>query len=267
MKKILSFSYFCLFCPLAFAMECSDGEKLVKITGDQIGYSMYNETVYANKLGKCGDYDFKCDSETGGKWKLRNKDKPDDFNITGQALCLDSTEFNTNAKIGPYCYCKIQEIDNYKVLSDWINVEFYQNNIFDENKKYSSETEKTRQKNQINDKNNQECMNNCAHTCQSRLYKLIKTVHGYYVCAKALYKMTNVLCGIGDKIIKAKTIQVFDNIAEINMGDTSIIFTKDSLNSKETIYTGEFEYEPVYLKIQNNSVYVGHKLYSMEKCL
>lgn len=43
-----------------------------------------------------------------------------------------------------------------------------------------------------------------------------------------------------------------------------VVFTK---NDNDTVYTGEFGYKPVYLKIQNNSVYVGRTDYSMEECL
>ena len=122
------FLFVCNFCSVVFAMECADDEKLVRINSSQIGYNMYNEAMYANKANKC---------ETCGEWKLRNKNNPDNLNIIGRALCLKSEEFNKDAETGPYCYCKIQEIDNYKVLSDWVNAELYQNHVFDEDKKYS----------------------------------------------------------------------------------------------------------------------------------
>lgn len=246
-----------VFCSFAFAIECPDDEKLIRITGDKIGYNMYNNTAYANKAS----------CKTCGEWKLTNKDTPKDLNIIGRAVCLDSDVFNEHSESGSFCHCKIQEIDNYKVLSDWNDMKHYQRHVFDEDKKYSSETAKRSQKKYIDDKNNQDCMDNCTQKCLQNLSKLMKTIHGYYVCDKALYKAANVLCTAGKRFIRAKTIQVFNDIAEIDMEDDYIVFTRDSSNTQDFIYMGKYEYEPVYLKIQNNSVYVGNKLYSMEECM
>ncbi len=257
MKQILLFFTLLLFCTVVFATECQDDEKFVPIKDNQIGYSMYNEALKTEKM----------EGLNGTEWKLRNKTSYDQ-NVIGHALCLDTEEFSENSnKTGPHCFCKIKEIDNYKVLSDWTNVEHYQNHVFDENKTYSSEMAKRMQKKNIEDQNKRDCMYNCPNTCQSKLYKLIKTVRGFYVCDKALYKISNVRCTIDNKFVKAKNILVFEDIAEINMGDSSILFTKSTENTQDLTYVGEFEYEPVFLKVQNNTIYVGRKTYSMEECL
>lgn len=244
-----------LFCPVVFATECQDDEKFNPIKEEQIGYSMYNESIKPDKI----------EDINGVEWKIINKSAQEQ-NIVGIALCLDTEDFSERTnKMGPYCFCKIKEIDNYKVLSDWVNVEYYKKYIFYENESYPSETMKKMQRKNTEEKNKQECMAGCPKNCQSNLYKLIKTLRGYYVCDKSLYKISNVKCVIENKFIKAVNIRVFEDVAEIDMGDDSIIFTKNP-EDKQT-YVGKFENEPVFLKVQNNAIYVGRKSYSMEECL
>lgn len=266
MLKIILPFFICLFaCPLVFALDCPDDEKFIPIQDNQIGYSMYDYTMYANKLEKCKGTD--CDLYTGGEWKVKNISS-DNLNVVGKSLCLDSDDFNKKtSKTGSYCHCSIQELDNYPVLADWINVKVYERNVFDEDKKYFSEHEKKQERQRINDKNTQECMDNCSRDCQSNLSKLIKVVHGYYVCDKALYKTSEVICVIDSQIIKAKTISVFDDIAEIKTKNESIIFYRDKKDSKNLIYVGSYDYTDVYLKVDGNKIYVGTKSYSMEECL
>lgn len=265
-KQILFLSVFVFLCPMVFAAECVDDDKLILIKENQIGYSMYNETVYTNQLKKCSSYDLTCDLYTGGEWKLRNRNSHD-LNVVGRAFCLDSYEFNNGNKYGSHCYCKIQELDNYKVLSDWVYVKHYQNYIFDENQTYSSEADKKFKQNDVISKNIKDCENNCAQSCQSYLSNLIKAVRGYYVCDKALYKATDVICSIDKQLVKAKTIFVFDDTAEIKTKDDSIVFIRDKNDTKNLTYVGTYAGAMVYLKVVNNKIYVGDKTYSLEQCL
>lgn len=267
MQKIFcSFLLFVTCCTGALASNCSNDEKFIKIDGNQIGYSMYNESLYANKLIAC-ENKLDCGLYTGGEWALKNN-KSDDFNIKGVSLCLDSDEYNKDKnKAGPYCHCRIQELDNYKVLSDWFVVNYFQDNTFDESKQYSSAQQQEYEKQKIAHENTKDCMNNCAEKCKSNLYRLIKTVYGYYDCGTALYKKTNVKCIINNKFINVKNLFVFDDVAEINMGDNSIGFARDKSNVDDLIYIGKFEYNTIYLKVKNNQIYVGRTEYSMEECM
>ena len=253
--KILSFLFLSFICSNAFAMECSDDEKFIPISENQIGYSMYKESIYAEPI----------QGLKGGKWALKNIETKD-VGVIGSALCLDSEEFN-NDTIGSYCYCRISEIDGYKVLSDWVNVRHFANNVFDSDKKYSSEFAEKMAKQQVDEKNIKDCKDKCTGFCQGNMSALIKKVRGYYVCDKALYKKTNVMCVVNNKFLKSKYIHVFDDIAEINLDDTSIILTRDKTNTQTLFYVGEFEYDPIYLKIENNKIFVGNKTFSMEECM
>ena len=60
--KFLSFLFLSFICSNAFAMECSDDEKFMPISENQIGYSMYKESIYAEPI----------QGLKGGKWALKN---------------------------------------------------------------------------------------------------------------------------------------------------------------------------------------------------
>lgn len=240
----------------SFAVDCVEDQKLVVIDGTKIGYNMYDKKNYADEIHGL----------SGGGWSLQNNDTSD-LSVVGQALCLNTYDYDyKDNKIGSNCFCKIKELDKYNVLADWVNVKQFQKSIFNENATYPSEIAKKMAKDSAEDRNRQDCMKNCAKECQNNLSKLVKAVKGYYGCGKAIYKKTDVKCVIDRKIINAKHINVFDDVAEINMGENSIVFTKDA-STKSMVYEGSFEYEPVYLKIKNNNIYVGRETYSMEECL
>ena len=56
-------------------------------------------------------------------------------------------------------------------------------------------------------------------------------------------------------------------ISEINLDDTSIILTRDKTNTQTLFYVAEFEYDPIYLKMENNKFFIGNKTFSMEECM
>lgn len=254
MKRIFCSIIFLLYCPVAFALDCSDDEKLIPITSDKIGYDMYNESLTPNDITDIN----------GTEWRLRNKNSHDQ-NVIGQAICLNTEEFYNKDKIaGPYCHCQIKQIDNYKVLSDWVSIKHYQNHSFDDTDIDYSEPKTIMQAHIINDKNKYDCMRNCPRACQDNLHKIIKTLRGFYVCDKALFKTSNKICVIDKNLVTAEKILIFDTIAELNIGDTSIFFTK---GTDTATYVGDFNFEPLLLKIQNNNIYLGRTTYAMEECL
>lgn len=265
-KKILVFLLLMVWGSNVFSIQCPDDEKLIKVDGNVLGYNMYNKVLYTNELQECSAR-INCDLFTGGEWALKSYES-DNFSLVGQSLCLGTEAYSKTANtIGSNCFCKISELDNYKVLSDWVNVKLFQSNVFDEYKKYSSESAKKYAKESVDKSNIRDCMNSCSRVCKSYLSNLIRTVRGYYICDKALYKVTNVRCGIDNKIVRANTIFVFDDGAEINMDNDSIIFGRDKTNTQELTYVGEFEYDTVYLKVKDNKIYVGNKIYSLAECL
>ena len=141
---------------------------------------------------------------------------------------------------------------------------------FDENEyadKPGHEYKAKQKKEKIEARNINDCMNNCALQCQSKLSSLVRGVRGYYVCDNATYKLTNVKCVIDKKFIKAKSVLVFDDIAEIQTSSDSIVFIRDTNDKKDFVYIGKYDNDTVYLKVKNKRIYVGRKSYSMEECL
>ena len=88
-------------------------------------------------------------------------------------------------------------------------------------------------------------------------------MRGYYVCGDALYKMKNVICTINKQLVKAKAILVFDDVAEIQTKNESIVFTRDENGT----YVGTYDYLPVYLKTKGDKIYVGTNNDPDEECL
>jgi hypothetical protein len=250
-------------CSYAMAVECQNtDEKLIKIKGTDIGYAMYNKKTYAQKLEKC-DYKFMC-LYTGGEWAIENKESKD-LNVTGISSCLNSDVYDKNNNAyGNYCWCKITQLDNYKVLSSWNMVKKFEKYKYDpQNSLKTNEYEQARvKKNNITD-----CVNMCAQECQSNLSQLIKSVSGYYVCADALHKVNDVICVVDNKFIKAKKISIFEDVAQISTDDGDIILVRDTQDEKNLVYVGEYNDVPIYLKWASGKFYAGHKIYSMEECM
>ena len=266
LKQFFIFLTIVVFTSNAFAIDCQNkDEKLVRINGG-FNISIYNKHVYANKLHKC-ESSFNCDLYDGGEWKTTNKDS-DNFNIIGTSICSDSYEYKYDKnQTGPYCWCRIKEMDNYRILSEWTNVKLFQNHVFDEYKQYKSEYIKENERKKIIKLNIQNCMDECPKTCQSNIAKMYNNIRGYYICDTALIKKEDVFCTIDKKLIKAKRLSVFDDIAEIDTGETSIVFERDTTNPTNKVFITEYEHDKLYLKVINNGIYVGRKNYSMEECI
>lgn len=266
-KQIITSLFVCLVLSPVFAVECENSdEKFVKINSGQIGYSMYDTKIYANAQHKCTNK-FDCDLYTDGDWASKNKDQAN-FYIQGTSACLDSDEYNQDTNTyGSYCFCNIKQLDGYKVLSDWVYVKHFQNNIFDEGKFTNSPQRATYEKQRIDTANLDDCMDKCSDVCQSSLSKLINSVNGFYTCGIPLYKKTNVNCVIGNKIVKAKQVLVFDESAEIVADKYNIVFAKDTSDKNNLFYIGKYGYTTVYLKIVNDKIYVGNQTYSMQECM
>ena len=268
MRKFLWFVFLSFFCLPGFAIDCQDGmdEKLVKLEANKLGTNMYDKKISADKIEKW-DYKSSTGAYTSGRWALQNE-KDNNLNVFGVSICTDSDEILNfkNINIGPYCWCNVESVDNYRVSSEWKNVKEYKRHKFDETK-YENKKDMARQKEkEAKEKNIQDCMNECSSTCQSKHSSLIHKINGFYVCEKSKYKLLNARCTVDNKFITAKSILVFDDIAEIQLlGGGSIIFTPENTNSSN--YVGEYENLPIYLQIKNNGIYVGRNTYSMQECL
>lgn len=268
MRNFLLFVFLSFFVVSGFAIDCQDGmdEKLVKVEANKLDTNMYDKKISADKILKW-DYKSANGAYTTGRWMLQNE-KDNNLNVFGVSICTDSDEILNfkNINIGPYCWCNVESVDNYRVSSEWENVKEYKRHKFDE-AKYENRKDLAKQKEkEAKEKNIQDCMDECSSTCQTKHSSLIRKINGFYVCEKAKYKINNVRCTIDNKFINAKSILIFNDIAEIQLlGGGSIIFTPENTNGSN--YAGEHENAPIYLKIKDNEIYVGRESYSMQECL
>ena len=184
------------------------------------------------------------------------------------SICTDNDEFLNfkKIKIGPYCWCNVESVDNYRVSSEWKNVKEYNSHKFDETK-YENKKDLAKQKEkEAKEKNIQDCLDDCSVMCQLKYSSLIHKINGFYTCEKSKHKLQNVRCTVDNKFINAKSILVFGDIAEIQLlGGGSIIFTPENVNDSN--YVAEYDGGPIYLKIKDNGIYVGRESYSMQECL
>lgn len=257
MKKNLLVCCLSLFVSSGFAIECQNmDEKLISLDASKLNTNVYNKKVSANKI-EWIDYKLINNSYTGGRWQLKNKED-DNMNASGFAICVDNDQDLNFKNIvrGPYCWCNVDTVDNYRVSGNWYKSKEFDRHQFDE----KDESKKGAAK----EKNIQECMNDCAKYCQDRYATLIHTINGFYNCGRAIYKLQDVRCVIDKKFVNAKTILVFDDMAEIQMlGGGSIVFTPENDN----VYVGKYENDIIYLKLKNKSIYVGRDKYSENECL
>lgn len=240
------------------ALDCpNNDEKLIAIDNSQIGTSMYKTKQDIEPLEKCKQ-SFNCQLYTGGQWAL-NGNEPTS-NISGISTCADETR----TKYGSNCYCKAQIIDNFKVGADWILVKDFQ--IYTPN--ILSHTDPETARRQIEQQAQSDCEHECPKYCQTQLSQIIKGVHGFYTCANSLYKTQNVKCVLGDKIITASEIKVFDDSAEIS---EHLFLQRDTSNPNDFIYIGQYNDNTAYLRVTNTTekpkFFVGEKLYMMTECL
>ena len=225
MRKFLLFVFLPFFCLPGFAIDCQDvtDEKLVKVEADKLDTNMYNKKISANKIEKW-DYKSADGAYTSGRWTLQN-DKDTNLNVIGVSICTDNDEFLNfkKIKIGPYCWCNVESVDNYRVSSEWKNVKEYNSHKFDETK-YENKKDVAKQKEkEAKEKNIQDCLDDCSVMCQLKYSSLIHKINGFYTCEKSKHKLQNVRCTVDNKFINAKSILVFGDIAEIHQfgGDDS----------------------------------------------
>ena len=269
MKNILLFAIISFFISPGVAIECGDmDEKLVQIDAQKLNTKMYDKKVFANKI-ETWDYKLISDSYKGGIWSLKNE-KDDNLNVSGVAICIDNAESFDFKRInrGPYCWCGLRTVDNYDVSSDWHYAHEYKFNKLDESK-YANKPDKIWQaEKEVQEKNTQDCMNKCAESCQEQQNDMIHKINGFYKCDKSVYTVQNMRCVIDDKYINAKSILIFDDIAEIQkLGGGSIVFTRDDTNKNVFDYVGKYNDETLYLRLKNKQIYIGRKIYSMKECL
>ena len=267
MKKISLFLIVSFCVSTALALDCQDAdEKFVKVDAPKVDTSMYDKKLSVDKIESV-DYKSADGAYTSGRWSLKSS-KDDNLNVMGVSICNDSDEnldFK-NIKKGNYCWCNIESIDTYRVSSKWRKGREFKLRQFDETK-YTNKQEQLQQKiKEDKGKKIQECMDNCAKTCQEKYATLIHRIDGFYVCGKSLYKIENARCVVDNKFINAKSILVFDDIADIQLlGGGSIILSRENENKFD--YVGEYESGKVYLKVKNGGIYVGRKASSVQECL
>ena len=268
MRKFLLFVFLPFVCLPGFAIDCQDGtdEKLVKMETNKFDTQSHTKKISANKI-ESWDYKRGDGVYTSGQWILQNE-QDENLTVIGVSICADNGEVLNfkNINIGPYCWCNVESVDNYRVSSEWKNVKEYKRHKFDETK-YENKKDLARQKEkEVKEKNIKDCMDECAATCQSRHSSLIHKINGFYICKKSNHKLQNARCTVDNKFINAKSVLVFDDMAEIQLlGGGSIIFTPENMNGSN--YVGEYENAPIYLKIKGKGIYVGRKSYSMQECL
>lgn len=259
-RKIL-ISFLCLcFVRVVFGQDCgSQVEKFVPIDNSEINTGLYSEKLYVNQLSKFME---------GGEWASHHP-KSKDFFVSGTSFC--SSEFLSdleNNKYGPYCWCKIKQIDGTNILSDWAQLKHYNTHTFHE-EKYKDKQMAEMQKWRIDEENQSDCMKNCPEYCRKHISKQREFVRGYYMCADALYKTSNVTCSINHKIIKVIEIRVFDDVAEIVLQNNEILMKRDKTTT-DLMYTGTYQNDELYLKIVKTAYgvkyLIGQKTYLMEEC-
>ena len=269
MRKFLLFVFLSFFVSSGFAIDCHDGmdEKLVKVEANKLDTNMYDKKISANKIEKW-DYKSANGSYATGRWMLQNE-KNNNLNVVGVSICADNDEILNfkDINIGPYCWCNVETVDNYRVSSDWKSVKEYKRYKFDETK-YENKKDIAKQKEkEAKEKNIQDCLNKCSESCRERHGSMIHKINGFYKCDSAVYKLQNARCVIDDKYINAKSILVFDDIAEIQkLGGGSIVFTRDDSNKNAFDYVGKYDGENLYLRLKNKQIYIGRKTYLMKEC-
>ncbi len=266
LRKWLCFIMCTLFVSNVFALDCKDkDERLVLIpVATDIGYKMYDEKMHANKLTYCNG--FRCERiYTGGEWRVINKESSD-MNISGLSLCLDSDIYDAeNNKPGPNCFCNVTKLDNYKILSDWVNVKEFEAKDFKQYKsKNSDETDQERDDRQ----SREACENKCSETCQSNLSKLIRYLKGFYTCDNALYKTSKLMCNMNKRFIDLYDIKVFDDLIELTLNKEKIIMRK--YKDSDEFYETRYRDQLLYLKIivtDNQPTYMfGNEKSSLTEC-
>lgn len=267
MKKISLFLILSLCVFGAFALDCQDAdEKFVKVDAPKVDTSMYDKKLSTDKIENVG-YKSTEGLYTSGRWSLKSS-KDDNLNVMGASICNNNDEnldFK-NIKKGNYCWCNIESIDTYRVSSKWSFLKEHDTYKFDESK-YADKPNMAQQKErETKDKNVQDCLDNCAKSCQEKYATFIHKIDGFYVCGKSLYKLENARCVVDNKFVNAKSILVFDDVADIQLlGGGSIILTRENENKFD--YVGEYESGKVYLKVKNGGIYVGRKASSVQECL
>lgn len=265
MEKFLLSVILSFFVLPVFAIDCQNrDEKLIKVDAPKLTTDMYNKTITADGINR-RNYKTADGAYKSGRWKAQNE-KDENLNVVGVSICSDNNESLDfkNIKVGNYCWCNIESIDNYRISSKWHNIKEHDSYKFDENKYKDNEKLAKQKQEETKDKNIQDCFSNCANSCLMKRSSLIHKIDGFYVCDDALYKLQNVRCTIDNKFINATSILVFNDMAEIQMlGGGSIIFTLDN-NSN---YIGEYDNLPIYLKVKNNDIYVGRKELFVKECL
>ncbi len=191
-----------------------------------------------------------------------------------KSLCLDSEEMKNFERqdTGTHCWCRITSFGDNPVSAKWHHVKHYNKNKFNEekyrNKKNITEAEIQQKKNETHKQNIKDCTDNCQTNCESRLSTQKQNITGYYICDNAQYKLSNAQCVIDTKIIDTEYVNVFDDFAEIlTKRMQHIVFSRDTNQSPEIRYISEFEEKPLYMKIQNNKIYLGREWFSMEDCI
>ena len=261
MKILFAVLLFCCSFSSGFAIDCGDmDEKFVKIEGMKLTTNIYNKEVSASKIDK---YDYKMleGDYVGGKWILQNE-KDTNLNVSGVSMCIDddlNVDFKNIVK-GEYCWCKVNFVDNYRVSSQWQKVKKYDAYTLNESKPNIEQ-----QKIFVKEQNIQDCMNNCATSCQKNQSGLFRDIDGFYVCGSAIHKLSDARCVIDNKFINAKSILVFDDIAEIQIRDGgNIVFARE--NENDFYYVGKYNGINAFLRIKNNKIYVGMDRYLMKEC-
>jgi len=269
MKKILVAFGLLLFASSVFAIDCGDmDEKLVILdNASKLDTNIYDEKGAHNKI-ELVDYKLIDGSYTGGRWSSRNK-QDSNLNVSGFAICIDNDEYLniTNINRGPYCWCRVEKVDNYSVGSIWESIKEFDNHEFDESKYEGKKDKAEQKKKEVEEKNIQDCMRNCATACQERRANLIHKINGFYNCGRAIYKIQDARCVIDNKFVHAKSILIFDDMAEIQiLGGGSIVFKREE-NNKLFDYVGKYQGDTIYLRFKSKQIFVGRNKYSAKECL
>ncbi|MBO4672533.1 MAG: hypothetical protein J5608_02690 [Alphaproteobacteria bacterium] len=216
-----------------------------------------------------------CENSTQ-KLVLTNDTTNIPFDITSApniiSLCLESSEPDDfdRQKPGAYCWCKITAFAENPLSANWTFLKQYNTHKFNEEKlrakKNITETEIQRQKEDTAKQNSQDCATKCQSTCESRLTTLKSDINGYYICDTAQYSATNIQCAVDAKILDIERITFFDDIAELLTKRIQIVFKRDTTNTKDISYIGEYKNKPIYIILQGNKISLGRKWYSMDKC-
>ena len=95
----------------------------------------------------------------------------------------------------------------------------------------------------------------------------INLVDDSYTGGRATYKLENARCVIDNKFVHAKSILIFDDMAEIQiLGGGSIVFKREEDN-KLFDYVGKYQGDTIYLRLKDKQIFVGRNKYSAKECL